>query len=250
MQDFLILQPHEVKMSGKAIAGIAVGVVMILILAVRFFSSGLPDVSSGTDDERISAIQTVAASGSEKTAGLLAGVASSKAAPKVRREALAGLSHHPKPKYRVVIRKSIKDPDLGVREVAVSALSMYKDKDATTDLVEVVKKEPDQRVRHAALRGLVRCEDPMSIVALLDRAEHGGSRETKLIAMKGLLRKLGVRMSVDRDPKDGRGWRDLIQRWKGSRRVQTAYTAANVRLVSRPQDRLGKDWHPERRPKR
>ncbi|MCP4374735.1 MAG: HEAT repeat domain-containing protein [bacterium] len=233
--------------SRKAILLAAVAVILITVLAVRFFSSGLPDVSSGTNEERISAIHTVAASGSEDTARILAGVVSSDAPPAVRREALAGMSHHPKPEYRPAIKKSLKDANPGVREIAVSALSMYKDKDATADLIEVVREEPEERVRHAALRGLVRCEDPTSIVTLLDRAENGDTNETKRIAMKGLLRKLGVRMSVDRDPKDGRGWRDLIQRWKESRRVQAAYTSANVRLVSRPQDRMGEDWHPERR---
>ena len=97
------------------------------------------------------------------------------------------------------------------------------------------------------MRGLVRCDAPESVVTLLDRAEHGASSEIKRIAMKGLLRKLGVRMSRDRDPTDGPGWRDLIQRWKQSRRIRAAYEAAGVLLVSRPQDLLGKDWHPERR---
>ncbi|MCP4375168.1 MAG: HEAT repeat domain-containing protein, partial [bacterium] len=207
-------------MSGKVIVGIGLGVVMILVIAIQFFSSGLPDVSSGTTEERISAIHTVAASGSKETARILAGVVSSDAPPAVRREALAGMVHHPEPNHRPAIKKSVKDASPAVREIAVSALSMYKDKDATADLIEVVREEPEERVRHAALRGLVRCEDPTSIVTLLDRAENGDTNETKRIAMKGLLRKLGVRMSVDRDPKDGRGWRDLIQRWKESRRVQ------------------------------
>lgn len=232
------------------------GLVVVIILAVS--ASGLltgdsPDVSSGDTSQRIAAIREIAVNGPADAGETLAKVVDSDRSPEVRREALAGLSHYLKPEHGKIIRKSTKDADPGVRAIAADTLGVYArkyrdaDKRATADLIAIVKQEPEEIVRQGALRGLVRCEDPKSIVALLDRAEHGASREIKLIAMKGLLRKLGVRMSRDRDPKDSAGWRDLIQRWKQSRRIRKAYAAAGERLVQRPQDLLGKDWHPERR---
>jgi len=233
--------------SGKAVAAVVVAVVLIVLIAVRYLPAGSPDVSSGDPSQRIEAIREIAVDRPSDAGKTLARAADSDPSPKVRREALAGLSHFLKPEHREVVRKSTKDPDAGVRAIAVDVMGLYADKAATADLIEIVKKEPEENVLQSALRGLVRCDDPKAIVALLDRAEHGATREIKLIAMKGLLRKLGVRMSRDRDPKDGPGWRDLIQRWKQSRRIRKAYTAAGAKLVNRPQDILGKDWHPERR---
>ena len=235
------------EISGKAVWGIVAAVILIVLIAVRYLTGGSPDVSSGDPSQRIAAIREIAVNRFAGAGETLAGAAASDPSPKVRREALAGLSHFLKPAHRELIRKSTKDPDAGVRAIAADTLGLYADKAATADLIEIVKKEPEENVRQAALRGLVRCDDPNAIVALLDRAEHGASRETKLIAMKGLLRKLGARMSRDRDPSDGPNWRDLIQRWKRSWRIREAYTAADKRLVSRPQDIIGKDYHPERR---
>ena len=226
-----------------------VAAILIVLIAVRYLPAGSPDVSSGDVSQRIGAIRAIAADPASDAGETLARAAASDPSPRVRREALAGLSHFLKPEHREVVQKSTKDADAGVREIAVDVLGLYADKSATADLIEIVKKEPEEQVRQAALRGLVRCDDPKAIVALLERAEHGATRETKLIAMKGLLRKLGVKMSRDRDPKDGPGWRDLIQRWKQSRRIRKAYIGADKlgELDSKPQDLLGKDWHPERR---
>ena len=234
--------------SGKTAWGVAAIVVLIALIAVRYLTGGSPDVSSGDPSQRIAAIRKIAVTRSPDAGKTLAGVVASDSSPKVRREALAGLSHFLKPAHRELIRKSsTKDADAGVRAIAADTLGLYADKAATADLIEIVKEEPEENVRQAALRGLVRCDDPKAIVTLLDRAEHGATREIKLVAMKGLLRKLGVRMSRDRDPKNAPGWRDLIQLWKQSRRIRVAYEAAGERLVHRPQDILGKDWHPERR---
>ena len=233
--------------TGKTAWGAAAVVILVVVIAVRFFTGGSPDISSGNASQRISAIHEIAVSGSADAGEMLARAAADDPSPKVRCEALAGLSHYLKPAHRELIRKSTKDADPGVRAVAADTLGLYADKSATADLVAIVKTEPEENVRQAALRGLVRCDDPKSIVTLMDRAEHGAGREIKMIAMKGLLKKLGVRISRERDPSDGPGWRDLIQRWKWDRRIRKAYAAANERLVHRPQDRLGKDYHPERR---
>ena len=239
--------PEIVGVSGKSFLGTVAAVILVAVIGLRFLTGGSSAVSTGDASERIASIHKIAVSGSDGAGEALARVAASDESPKVRRVALAGLSHYLKPAHRELIRKSTKDADAGVRAIAADTLGLYRDKAATIDLVEIVEKEPDETVRQAALSGLVRCDDPKAIVALLDRAEHGATREIKLVAMKGLLRKLGVRLSRDRDPKNARKWRDLIERWKQSRRIREAYDAAGVRLVKRPQDLLGKDWHPERR---
>ena len=239
------------ELSRKTVWGGAAVVVLIVVIVVRSFFGGSPDVSGGDPSQRIAAIREVAVSGSPDAGDTLARVVANDSSPKVRRAAMPGLSHYMKPSHRKLIGKSTKDADAGVRAIAADALGLYAkkyaDKTATIDLIEIVEKEPDENVRKAALRGLVKSPEPISIVTLLDRAEHGATREIKLVAMKGLLSKLDVRISRERDPKDGRSWRDLIQRWKQGRRVQKAYAAAGVRLVQRPQDLMGKDWHPERR---
>ncbi|MDP6634884.1 MAG: HEAT repeat domain-containing protein [Phycisphaerae bacterium] len=240
--------------SGKIVWGGGAAVIVLAVIVIVFYTGGSPDVLSGDDEQRIAAVQKVAVNGSDDAGETLAKVVANDPSPRVRREALAGLSHYLKPAHRGIVMKSTKDTDPRVRVIAVEVLGQYGDKAATTDLTKMVqresKKETDKRddkFMKAALRGLVKCEDPQSIVTLLERAEKGATREIKLVAMKGLLSKLGVRMSRERDPKDRAGWRDLIQRWKQSRRVRDAYAAAGKTLHSRPQDLLGKDWHPERR---
>ncbi|MDP6545623.1 MAG: HEAT repeat domain-containing protein [Phycisphaerae bacterium] len=238
--------------SGKIVLGVAAAVIL-LTLAIVFLTGGSPDVSSGDPSQRIAAIHEIAVNRPSDAGDTLAKAAASDPSAKVRREAMAGVSHFLKAGHIKVLRKSTKDSDPGVRAIVGDTLGAYaekypdKDKAVTADLIAMVAEDPVETVRQGALRGLARCDDPKSIVTLLDRAEHGAGRETKLVAMKALLRKLGVRLSRDRDPKDDRGWRDLIQRWKQSRRIQKAYAAAGERLVQRPQDILGKDWHPERR---
>jgi len=235
--------------SKTVVWGSAAAVILLVIIAGKFLFGGSPDVMSGDDDQRIAAIEKVALSGDSKAGDTLARVVTSKSSARVRGKALAGMAHYLKPGHREIVRKAAKDPDVKLREIAVDTLGLYADKKATTELIAVVEKKDKEHVsvRKAAIRGLAKCDDPRSIVALMDRAEKGATGEIKLLAMSKLLDKLNVRMSVDRDPRDARGWRDLIQRWKMSKRVRKAYEQAGERLISRPQDLIGKDWHPERR---
>ncbi|MBT3201127.1 MAG: HEAT repeat domain-containing protein [Phycisphaerales bacterium] len=235
--------------SKKLIVGGAVAAVLLLVVIINWFSSGSPSMSTGDEAQRLASIGDIVVDGGSSAGDALAKVAKSDPSPKVRRKALAGMSHFLTPLHRQTVQECVKDPDPAVREVAVDILGLYRDKQASDELVKIVKNEPEEKVQQAACRGLERCDDPMAIVALMEQAEKGATMDLKRVAMKCLLSKLGVRISRDRNPKDDRGWRDLIQRWKMSRRVQDAYSRANVRLVSKPQDFMGKDWHPERRGK-
>jgi hypothetical protein len=239
------------ELSKKTIWGGAVAAVLLVVIVVRAFSGGAPDVSNGDVDQRLADVRKVAVSGSPDAGEILARVVRDDPKPRVRRVALAGLGRFLKPRHREVIRKSMKDTDAGVRLIAAETLGLYAekypDKSATVDLIAMVENEPEEEVIRSALRGLVKSPEPISIVTLLDRAENGTTNEIKRVAMKGLLKKLDVRIARERDPKYKRSWRDLIQLWKQSRRVQEAYKQAGVKLVQKPGDLMGKDWHPERR---
>ena len=65
--------------------------------------------------------------------------------------------------------------------------------------------------------------------------------------MKGLLRRYGIKIRKTHDPSNEAAWRNVVQLWKQNRLIRDAYAAAGVRLIDRPQDLSGKDWHPERR---
>ncbi|MCP4377316.1 MAG: HEAT repeat domain-containing protein [bacterium] len=222
---------------------------VVVLLSIHFVAGGLFGPSENDLAQRIALVRQIAANGSLDDGSTLVEIIDSDPSPEVRREAMTALSYILKTAHLEIIRKKTEDPDAGVRKVAVDSLALYADMDITSDLIKIVKKDSEEEIRLTALHGLARCGDPRSVVALLDMAEHGSTRETKLAAMKCLLQKFGVRISEDRDPANDRSWRDLIQRWKQSRRVHSAYLAAGVKLVQRPQDIIGKDYHPERRVK-
>jgi HEAT repeat protein len=240
------------EISVKTIVGIVIASILLVVVVVMFFG-GSPDVMNGTEAERIAAIEQITIDGDSGAAETLIEVVDSPAPTKVRQRALAGLSHFLKPVHRKTIIKCAKDPDPVIRSIAYDSLGVYGDKDAATELIAVIEKKKDKEPEGnqiAAIRALAKCDDPRSIVTLMGRAEHGVTSDIKLEAMTELLTKLGVRIALERNPKDDKGWRDLIQRWKESRRVQKAFDLAEEKVISRPQDKLGKDWHPERRNRR
>jgi len=238
------------EISGKAIVGMVLAAIFLLVIVVRSFFGGSPDVMNGSESERIAAIEQVTMEGGSGVGDTLVEIVKSPAPTKVRQRAFAGMSHFLKPAHRGTVMECTKDPDPVIRKIAYDSLGVYGDKKAATELIAVIEKKKDKEPpvnQIAAMRALARCDDPRSVVTLLDRAERGASNEIKLEAMTELLTKLGVRIALERHPKDDKGWRDLIQRWKESRRVQRAFEQAKATFVSRPQDKLGKDWHPERR---
>lgn len=236
------------KRSNHAQWIVALGVTAVVAAAAGYYGFRPATVPGGDPPERITAIRQIAAKRPTGAAKALAEAASD-ASPQVRREALAGLSHFPEPEHRAIVEKGTRDPDRRVRAIAANTLgAAFGDKPATTVLVKLVETDRDEQVILASLRGLVRCDDPRAIVTLLETAaDETRSRAVQMVAMKALLRKFGAGLSKKRDPDKKASWRDLIQRWKGYRRVRDAYAAAGVRLVDRPQDIIGKDYHPERK---
>ncbi len=236
---------QPVRAVGLTLASAAlVGAVAVAAYSVF----GRAEISGEKPPERIAEIHEIAAERPWGTAKVLAEAAENDPSPEVRAEAIAGLSQVLAPEHRAVVEKGTADSDARIRAIAADVLGVFGDKPAAGVLVKLIETDQDEEVVKGALRGLARCDDPRAIVWLLETAEKGSSRDVKLVAMKGLLRKFRCRLSKDRDPSDEANWRDLIQLWKRPKAVRDAYAAVpEVQLVDRPQDIIGKHYHPERR---
>jgi len=204
------------------------------------------EVTGETPQERVAAVHQVAARRPRGAARALARAAEDRS-PEVRRAAVAGLAHVLEDDHRPVVEKATRDADAGVRAVSADTLGVYGDREAADRLIQLIETDPDEQVRLAALRGLSKCKDPRSIVVLLETADKGKTKRVRLQAMKFLSWKFKANVRAMRDPGYVPGWKDLIQRWKWDLRVRDAYAAAGAELIDRPQDILGRDWHPERR---
>ncbi len=207
---------------------------------------GPGDVADASEGDRVAAVSRLAASRSGGSASALERAADSDNVS-VRRAAIAGLAHHARPSSREVVVRATKDDNASVRAVAADTLGQYKDARAADVLVKMIAKDPAESARLAAIRGLAKCDDPRAIVTLLELADSGESRAVRLQAMRFLVWKFKGNVRALRNPDDEAMWKDLIQRWKWDRRVRRAYAAAGVKIVDRPEDVVGKDYHPERR---
>lgn len=235
------------KTSNHAQWIVAVGLTVVLAAVAGYHALSSAEVTGDDPPDRIAAIRQITVN-RPTGAGRALAQAATDSSPQVRREALAGLSHFPAPEHRAVVEKGTTDPDRRVRAIAANTLGVYGDRSAADLLVKLIETDKEEQVVQAALRGLVKCDDPRAIVALLETAaDKDSSRAVKMVAMKGLLRKFGAGLSKKRDPDKEASWRDLIQRWKGYKRVREAYAAARMPLNDRPQDIIGPDYHPERR---
>jgi len=230
----------------KAIGVLAGALVCAGLVAIAMFAAARAEVSGESPDERLASVRSIAARRPSGAADALARAAANDTSARVREAALAGLTHCLEPKHRSVVEDGTRDADAGVRAIAADTLGLYADSPSADVLIKLIQNDPDERVRLAACRGLARCDDPRSIVVLLETADKSKRKGIRLQAMKSLLVKFKGKLSEKRDPGNEAVWRDLVQRFKWDQRVRDAYSAAGARLVDRPQDILGKDWHPER----
>jgi HEAT repeat protein len=231
--------------SWKPAAAIGAAVACVVAAVILLLVGGGADVGGKTPEERVASVADVAARRPRGAAKAL-GRAVTDRSPEVRRAAMAGLAHVLEPEHRPVVENGTRDSDGRVRALAADTLGLFGDREATDVLVRLIENDPDPRVRIAAIRGLAKCKDPRSIVVLLETADKGPTQSIRLEAMRFLCWKFKANVRAMRDPDNEALWRDLIQRWKRDGRVRDAYAAASVPLVDRPQDILGKDWHPER----
>lgn len=216
--------------------------------AIALYVSQGADVAGEAPGDRTAAIRRIAARRPPGARKALARAVSDPS-PKVRREAHAALTHfidREDPADREVVEQGTRDADGSVRAVAADTLGLFRDGLAADVLVRLIQTDPDKRVRLAAVRGLAKCDDPRSIAFLLETAEEASSRDVRHEAMRFLMRQFGGNLRSSRDPRNVPAWKDMIQRWKRDQRVRQAYAAAGIKLVDRPQDILGKDFHPER----
>jgi len=226
-----------------------IGLAIILagtgILAVVLWSTGRPDVTGGSEQDRAAAVIRIAAQRPLGARGSLA-TAAQDTSPIVRRAAIVGLTQIMDSEDRPVIAKAIGDKDATVRAVAAESLGQFNDAPSTSELIRLLETDPDESVRIAALRGLVDCDDPRAIVAMVETAGKDVSYEIKLQAGKSVLRKAGGRLLPGRTPDNDVLWRDMIQRLKNDSRIRRAYAAAGVGLIDHPEDIAIRSLHGER----
>jgi HEAT repeat protein len=226
------------------------------VLAVVLWSTGRPDVTSGSEQDRAAAVIRIA---SQRPLGARDSLstAAQDESPIVRRAAIVGLTQmmaaedrpviekdHPViEKDRMVIEKAVRDKDSIVRAVAAESLGKFNDAPATGELIRLLETDPDASVRIAALRGLVDCDDPRAIVAMVETASKDASYEIRLQAGRSALRKAGGRLLPDRKPENDALWRELIQVIKNDQRIRRAYAAAGVPLIDHPDDAVTRSHH-------
>jgi len=226
--------------SGKNrfLVGLAIIIAGAGVLAVVLWSTGRPDVTSGSEQQRAAAVIRIA---SQRPLGARDSLstAAQDESPIVRRAAIVGLTQMAEAmnsENRPVIEKAVRDKDAGVRAVAAESLGKFNDAPATGELIRLLETDRDESVRKAALRGLVDCDDPRAIVTMVETAGNNASYEIKLQAAKSALRKAGGRLLPGRNPDNDVLWRELIQRLKSDQRIRLAYAAAGAPLIDHPED--------------
>jgi putative membrane-bound dehydrogenase-like protein len=86
-----------------------------------------------------------------------------------RRGAVWSLTQNQNPSARQVVRKALGDADETVRQIALHSISLWRDKVAVTDLLQILKK-PSSHNRRAAAEGLGRIGDASAVAELLAAA--------------------------------------------------------------------------------
>jgi HEAT repeat protein len=205
------------------------------VLAVVLWSTGRPDVTSGSEQQRAADVIRI---GSQRPLGARDSLstAAQDESPMVRKAAIVGLTQMMDTQDRPVIEKAVRDKDSIVRAIAAESLGKFNDAPATGELIRLLETDPDASVRIAALRGLVDCDDPRAIVAMVETAGKDASYEIKLQAGRSALRKAGGRLLPDRNPDNDVLWRELIQLLKSDKRIRLAYAAAGATLIDHPDD--------------
>jgi HEAT repeat protein len=231
--------------NNRFLVGLAIILAGAGVLAVVLWSTGRPDVTSGSEQDRAAAVARIAGQRPLGARDSLSTAAQDES-PMVRKAAIVGLTQMMDAQDRPVIERAVQDKDAGVRAVAAESLGQFNDAPSTGELIRLLETDPDESVRIAALRGLVDCDDPRAIVAMVETAGKDASYEIKLQAGRSALRKAGGRLLPDRNPGDDVLWRDQIQRMKNDQRIRRAYAAAGVPLIDHPEDMVKRDLHGER----
>jgi len=231
--------------NNRFLVGLAIILAGAGVLAVVLWSTGRPDVTSGSEQDRAAAVARIAGQHPLGARDSLSTAAQDES-PMVRKAAIVGLTQMMDAQDRPVIERAVQDKDAGVRAVAAESLGQFNDAPSTGELIRLLETDPDESVRIAALRGLVDCDDPRAIVAMVETAGKDASYEIKLQAGRSALRKAGGRLLPDRNPGDDVLWRDQIQRMKNDQRIRRAYAAAGVPLIDHPEDMVKRDLHGER----
>ena len=187
--------------NNRFLVGLAIILAGAGVLAVVLWSTGRPDVTSGSEQDRAAAVARIAGQRPLGARDSLSTAAQDES-PMVRKAAIVGLTQMMDAQDRPVIERAVQDKDAGVRAVAAESLGQFNDAPSTGELIRLLETDPDESVRIAALRGLVDCDDPRAIVAMVETAGKDASYEIKLQAGRSALRKAGGRLLPGRNPGD------------------------------------------------
>jgi hypothetical protein len=155
--------------------------------------------------------------------------------PSVRKAAAFAMSSCLTEENQPALIRAAGDADGMVRAAAVATLGMYKDEQAARKLGEALAGDANEAVQKYAASGLGVNPTPHAVVALLQNAEGHRSMTVRRLAMKHLVRKVGLRTWRELDP-TSRDWAGLVESIKAQKRIQDAYAACGVALQRRPQD--------------
>ena len=108
----------------------------------------------------------VLAKGGDAALRELTGAVDSSPKEQLRRNAVWTLTRIDHPKARLAVRKAISDRDNSVRLAALSSVSLWKDKEALTDLNKCLV-DPSLAIRRAAVEALGRIDVDLDIARLL-----------------------------------------------------------------------------------
>ena len=223
-------------------AGILGGAVLALTVGVVALLAGFgsrAQVSGGTPKERIAAIYDLARRRPRGTFDALAAAATGDSDAEVRRVATGALMQVAPVEARDTFVQCATDRAPKVRLMAVKALGACGDGPAAEALMQRFRSDDSAEVRRAALDALSRCDQPAAIVLLLQTAENDrADRQDRIRALAALARRLSCRVTKVHRPENTAMWRNLIERFKHSEAVASAYAEMDVPLIHHPGDLL------------
>jgi len=121
------------------------------------------------------AIQALAKRGKAAVPALTAALDSSRQPAAVRLEAVWAAARIAHPSARAVARRALADPDGIVRQAALHTVSLWRDRDAVSSLLAVLR-EPSPTHRRVAAEALGRIGDREGVPALLAAADEPADR--------------------------------------------------------------------------
>ncbi len=220
--------------------GVAVGVCVIVVVAVLSHGGGTK-VTGDTPEERRASVIELASSRPRGYVAALTDAARNDTDPSVRNAALVCLNGIEQSDVRSVVHAATHDDDPQVRRGACRTMMTYEDEATIDRLTEIALGDPDEGVRNMAFVALAANDSPHAVVKLIDMMEHGVTEEIQLAAAVAVVDKLN--MARVADPQNQEEWENMLEGMRLSPNVQAAYEQTGTPLVhdEQAQERMTKE---------